>query len=78
MAAYLAKVMELLDHFEHYTITHIPREKNVNADALAKLASSGDAQALGIMPVEVLSTPSILEANSVMEIECIGSLMNPI
>lgn len=78
LAAYLAKVMGLLDHFEHYTITHVPREKNINADALAKLACSGDAQALGIVPVEVLSTPSILEADSVMEIECPRSWTNPI
>ena len=77
LAAYLAKVMGLLDNFEYYTITHVPREKNANANALAKLASSGDAQALGIVPVEVLSAPSIQDIDFVMEVEHSGSWMTP-
>lgn len=78
LATYLAKVMGLLDNFEHYMITHVPQEKNVNADTLAKFASSGDAQAQRIMPVVVVSTPSIQEADSVMEIEYPKSWMIPI
>jgi len=39
-------------------ISHIPREENMKEDSLAKLASTGDAQMLGLVPVEVLSNPS--------------------
>ena len=33
----------------------------MKADSLAKYASTGEAQLLGLVPVEVLSTPSIDE-----------------
>lgn len=78
LAAYLAKVMGLLDDFEYYMITHIPREKNANVDALAKLESLGDAQTLGIVPMEILSAPSIQETDCVMEIERSGLWLTPI
>ena len=37
---YLAKVKELLKKFDSYEIRHVPREKNVRADILSKLAST--------------------------------------
>lgn len=61
--AYIAKMMEFLGEFNFYKIEHIPRERNVNKDALAKLANSGEAHALGIVPVEILSVPSIQDVN---------------
>jgi len=57
--AYLSKTWELLNCFEHFTISHIPREENMKADSLAKYSSSNEAQMLGSTPIEVLSTPSI-------------------
>jgi len=50
--AYLVKAWELLEGFDHYTISHIPREQNTKADSLAKLASTGDAQQMGLVLVE--------------------------
>lgn len=56
LAPYLNRVLELLDDFEYYMITHIPREKNRRADSLAKLASFRDTQLMCL--VLVLSTSS--------------------
>ena len=53
-AAYLKKVQNTLDHFEYYTVEQIPREENAMADALARLATSRDADELSIIPIEVL------------------------
>ena len=59
MAAYLAKVKTELSALERGSIEQIPREQNANADALAKLATSGEANTLGLVPVEFLEKPSI-------------------
>ncbi|XP_024018099.1 uncharacterized protein K02A2.6-like [Morus notabilis] len=40
---------------------YIPRAENANADALAKLASSKDADTLGVVPIEELERPTIEE-----------------
>ena len=61
MAAYLEKAKAALEHFKFYTIEQVPREKNLNADALARLAMSTEVDELNIVPNEHLSTPSITE-----------------
>lgn len=40
MMAYLSKVKDFLAQFDRYSIQQVSREKNSNADALAKLAST--------------------------------------
>ena len=59
LGPYLTKVQELLVDFEYYDISYIPHEQNTEADSLAKFASTGDAQQLGLAPVETLHSPSI-------------------
>lgn len=59
LAAYLSRVREILDRFDYYAIFYIPREHNQKADSLGKLASTGEAQQLGLVPVETLPSPSI-------------------
>ena len=59
MAAYLAKVKSELSAFGRGSIEQIPREQNANADALAKLATSGETETLGLVPIEFLEKPSI-------------------
>ena len=59
MMAYLSKVKDSLAQFDRYSVQQVPREKNSNADALAKLASTKENDSLGIIPVEHLSNPSI-------------------
>ena len=45
---YLRCVQGLLDQFEEVQVNKVPREFNVDADALAKLASQKDAALLGV------------------------------
>jgi len=44
----------------------MPREENTDADALAKLASTDEAQTLGLVLVETLMCPSIDEPECVV------------
>ena len=77
MMAYLNKTKDLLAQFTKYTLQQIPRDQNSNADALAKLASAKDADALNIVPVERLSEPSIDAAEASMEIRVEDTWMAP-
>ena len=71
MAAYLAKVKKELSEFEYGLVEQIPREQNANADALARLATSKEAETLSIVPVEFLESPSVAE--KVIEVEMIDT-----
>ena len=68
MALYLQKVHELLGAFQKYEVKQIPRAQNAHADALARLATTRDADFLGAIPVEFLPTPSKEEKNVMMAI----------
>ena len=59
MVSYCEKEKELLACFVNFTIQQIPRSQNTHADALAKLASTRDAEFLDVIPVEYLEQPSI-------------------
>ena len=59
MAAYLKKIKEQLSLFSAASIEVIPRSKNSNVDALAKLASTRDADLLDAVSIEYLAEPSI-------------------
>ena len=60
MAAYLQKAKDLLNAFSSFKIQQVPRERNTQADALARLASTKDSELLEIVPMEFLCTLSIL------------------
>ena len=59
MAAYLDKAKEQLSLFSVASIKVIPRSKNSNIDALAKLASTRDAYLLDVVSIEFLGKPNI-------------------
>ena len=59
MVAYLRKARDLLGAFSSYMISQILRSQNVEADALAQLASAKDVNQLKVIPVETLDSPSI-------------------
>ena len=59
MAAYLKKVKATFEDFEFYTVEQIPSEDNALEDALARLATSKEAEELSIVPVKILHEPSI-------------------
>ena len=59
MATYLEKAKEQLSSFSAASIEVIPRSRNSNTDALAKLASTRDADLLDVVSVEFLVEPRI-------------------
>ena len=65
MASYLEKVKAELQNFSRYEIKHVDREDNSNADALAKLATSKDAELLRLVPVEIIPELSIAKRDLV-------------
>ena len=61
MATYLQKAKELLESFNLYTISQILRSQNVEANALARLASTKCTDQLKIVPVDSPSIQTIKE-----------------
>ena len=59
MAAYLENAKGLMETFPIASIKVIPRSKNTNVNALAKLASTRDAELLDEVFIEFLVEPSI-------------------
>ena len=78
MVAYWEKAKELTGSISTVTIGVVPRSKNANVDALAKLASTKDAELLNVVSVEFLAEPSINQRPKMMEIEQEPSWMDPI
>ena len=78
MTAYLEKAKEQLSLFSTTSIEVIPRSKNSNADALAKLALIRDAYLLDAVFVEFLTEPNIHLQQGVMELTQELSWMDPI
>ena len=71
MAAYLQTAKDLLHTFSSFK----------QADALARLASTKDAELLKVVPIEFLSTPSIKLAEPQLTVNCVTSIdtwMTPI
>ena len=71
MAAYLAKVKTELSEFKYSLVEQIPRGQNTNVDALARLATSKEAETLSLIPVEYLERPSVVE--NTREVEMIDT-----
>ena len=59
MDAYLKLVQKLAQKFDCFALTRILRSENVQADALAALASSSDPGLKRVIPVEFIKHPSI-------------------
>ncbi|XP_060972619.1 uncharacterized protein LOC133038471 [Cannabis sativa] len=74
MEAYLLQVQKQLQQFEYYSIEQVPREQNSNADALARLATTKEADTLNVVPVEFLPRPSInVEENEEANMELVDT-----
>ncbi|XP_070050881.1 uncharacterized protein [Nicotiana tomentosiformis] len=67
MQQYVVKVQALLARFREWSITHISREDNVEADALANLGSMTEIQGLELGMVEQLMN-SILDTDGYSEL----------
>ncbi|XP_057532892.1 uncharacterized protein LOC130810781 [Amaranthus tricolor] len=59
MKMYLQQVKGFVQKFDKFTLEHIPRSQNAQADSLAKLASSVETSAARDIIWEVLPNPSI-------------------
>lgn len=62
MKKYLARVIELISHFEAIKVRHIPRGQNEQADQLAKLASNDKYITKNWLPVSHPNQPSAEES----------------
>ena len=76
--AYLEKAKKQLSLFSAASIEVIPRSKNLNVDALAKLASTGDTDLLDAIFAECLAEPIIHLQLGIMELTQEPSWMDPI
>lgn len=77
MVAYLVEVQQMLSHFEHYHIIHIPRSTNTNENLLPHLALA-IANFTKTIPIEFLLQPSILMQNEVRPMHTSIMWMDPI
>ncbi|XP_074336867.1 uncharacterized protein LOC141674041 [Apium graveolens] len=68
MELYLRCTQCLIGKFKEVRMECVPREKNKNADALAKMGSHQEAVLLGSIPFEIQEIPSIPEVEA-MQIE---------
>ncbi|XP_057534393.1 uncharacterized protein LOC130812803 [Amaranthus tricolor] len=59
MKMYLQQVREFVKKFDKFTLVHIPRSQNAQADSLEKLVSSTETSAARDIICEVLPNPSI-------------------
>ena len=59
MDAYLKLVQNLAQEFDCFALTRIPRSENIQANALAALASSSDRGLKRVILVEFIEHPSI-------------------
>lgn len=64
--AYLGKVKDTLAQFDRYSIQQVPRDKNSDADTLARLASAKEPESLGAISVEYLPNPNIEKEETII------------
>ena len=55
MVAYLSKAQKNLEALSWFEIVQVPRDANIDSDALARLASGIDEEGEGSIPIEVLT-----------------------
>ena len=77
MAAYVRRVHEATKLLRHFTMMHIPRSENQQADALSKLASSSDDGRPKNIQWKTLTERSI-ELNEVVWLDRSPTWMEPI
>ncbi|XP_060972318.1 uncharacterized protein LOC133038245 [Cannabis sativa] len=68
LVKYLAIVCELMQKFKKVVVSRVPRAHNSHTNALARLASTREAELLDVIPVDVLAHPTINQ-EAIMEID---------
>jgi len=77
MAAYVRQVREATKLLKHFSIAHIPRSENQQADALSKLSSSSDEGKPNNIQWETLTERSI-DLHEVLWLDRSPTRMEPI
>ena len=75
---YLLKVKELVKEFSDIEFRHVPREENVRADILSKLASSKSGGNNQSLIQETLKLPSITESFPILSVDEVANWTTPI
>ena len=70
MAAYQQKAKDLLSAFSSFKIQQVPRAQNTQVNALARLASTKDAELLEVIP-EFFNEPSIPSMDPQLTVNCV-------
>ena len=79
MTLYLKKVRELFKKFIRVQVRHVPRAENLQADALARLATASREDLDRLVPIEHLPEPSVnVDDEEVSPVMSEPSLMDPI
>ena len=78
MAKYLEKVRILLGQFMKHRVTRLPCSENIEADALARLASGSEVEGIVSFPLKRLDQPSIEREEQVLCSENTVTWMDPI
>ena len=79
MILYLKNVRELIKKFIRVQVRHVPRAENMQADALAKLATTPQEDLDRLIPVEHLPEPSVnVDDEEVSHVMSEPSWMDPI
>ncbi|XP_030494776.2 uncharacterized protein LOC115710556 [Cannabis sativa] len=81
LARYLALTCELLQKFKKVIVSRVPRAHNSHSDALARLASTREAELLDVIHVDVLTHPTVsqievMEVNTAREVTWMTPIMD--
>ena len=70
---YLLKVKELVKEFSDIDFRHVPRERNVRADILFKLASTKPGENSQSLIQETLKLPLITESLPILSVDGVAN-----
>ncbi|XP_060972480.1 uncharacterized protein LOC115717832 [Cannabis sativa] len=81
LARYLALTCELLQKFKKVIVSRVTRAHNSHTDALARLASTREAELLNVIHVDVLTHPTVsrtevMEINTAREVTCMTPIVD--
>lgn len=68
----------MIKKFESMDIVQIPRSQNYRANILARMAATTDSKMPKSVPMEVMSSPNIVQSLEMMQIDQKGLWIHPI
>lgn len=77
MSKYLDMLQTIMEAFEYFNISHMPREENIQVNTLSQLVTS-TANSLDRIYVKYLDTPNINNVGKIQQINDKPSWIDPI